>query len=618
MAQSKLRWRQRPSHHRIAFIVGSVAYVFAFALGGLTAYGASMDSRILRGVRVGSIDLSGKTVEEAKALVTEATTMALDRGLAFSAEGKNATIPSTVQAKSEVDSAFPLYVFDVESTVALAYEVGRERSALGRLVSLIQSLFGGKTIPASVNIEAGRLIELLKTSYSSLADPAEDAHFTVSNLGAITVTPEQSGRNFAYTDLASVAYSRLAALSDAAVAFSLIPEQPRVRAADATPLIPKAQAIANRAAFTLTFDEQSWTLDRSKVTAGLDLVAGPTGPTVGFTAVKLEDLFDSIAEAIDAPARDAKFAIKNGRVAEFQASTSGRAFDRAATVEEMNAAFVNGSGSSLIAVVREVAPSVTESEGADLGITELVAVGQTSFKGSPTNRRKNIANGARLLNGLLIKPGEEFSLLDALAPFELANGYLPELVIKGNRTIPEIGGGLCQIGTTMFRLVLNAGLPILERRNHSYRVSYYEPPVGMDATIYEPKPDFRFQNDYASHLLLQTRIEGDNLIFEFYGTKDSRKVEMTQPRVFNVVKPGPTKIIETTDLKPGERKCIERAHNGSDAEFTYTVTKPNGEVNSVVFRSHYVPWQEVCLVGVEKTPVEEKDAAPADTGAIGT
>ncbi len=141
----------------------------------------------------------------------------------------------------------------------------------------------------------------------------------------------------------------------------------------------------------------------------------------------------------------------------------------------------------------------------------------------------------------------------------------------------------------------------------------------MDATIYDPKPDFRFTNDFSSHLLLQTRVQGDDITFEFYGTKDGREASTTTPRVYNVVKPGPTKIVETTDLKPGERKCIEKPHNGSDAEFSYTVKYADGRTEVEKFTSHYRPWQEVCLVGVaEKSPDTEDtelDNAP-ETNAV--
>jgi len=151
----------------------------------------------------------------------------------------------------------------------------------------------------------------------------------------------------------------------------------------------------------------------------------------------------------------------------------------------------------------------------------------------------------------------------------------------------------------MFRTALGTGLPITMRRNHSYRVSYYEP-AGTDATIYSPWPDLKFINDTGNNILIQSRIEGDNLFFDFWGTSDGRIATRTTPVIYNIVRPGPTKIIETLDLEPGVKKCTEHAHNGADAYFDYTVTFPNGEVREKRFNSHYVPWQEVCLVGVEK------------------
>ena len=125
----------------------------------------------------------------------------------------------------------------------------------------------------------------------------------------------------------------------------------------------------------------------------------------------------------------------------------------------------------------------------------------------------------------------------------------------------------------MFRLVIESGLSITERRNHSYRVGYYEP-AGTDATIYSPWPDFKFINDTDNYLLLQTRIEGNNLIFEFWGTSDGRQVETTQPVIYNIVKPGEPEYVETDELEPGEEKRVERAHNGADAYFKRTISWP--------------------------------------------
>ncbi|HLC63987.1 MAG TPA: VanW family protein, partial [Patescibacteria group bacterium] len=183
-------------------------------------------------------------------------------------------------------------------------------------------------------------------------------------------------------------------------------------------------------------------------------------------------------------------------------------------------------------------------------------------------------------------------------------GYLPELVIKGDETIPEYGGGLCQIGTTVFRAALASGLPIVERRNHSYRVVYYEP-AGKDATIYDPKPDFKSTNDTSQNILIQTRIEGDNLYFDFWGTADGRIAEQSDSTIYNIKPPGETINIETDKLAPGEKQCTESAHAGADAYFDYKVTYPDGTVQEERFTSHYIPWPAKCLVGKQPTTTIE-------------
>ena len=195
-------------------------------------------------------------------------------------------------------------------------------------------------------------------------------------------------------------------------------------------------------------------------------------------------------------------------------------------------------------------------------------------------------------------------MVKILGQIDASTGYVPELVIKNNQTIPEYGGGLCQVGTTIFRSALKSGLPITARQNHSYRVSFYEP-AGTDAAVYDPWPDVRFLNDTGNYILIQSRIEKNNIYFDFWGKRDGRIASSTAPIIYNITKPEPAKIIETTTLKPGEKKCTERAHNGADAYFDYKVTYPAGNVLTKRFKSHYVPWQEVCLVGVTATSTSE-------------
>ena len=302
---------------------------------------------------------------------------------------------------------------------------------------------------------------------------------------------------------------------------------------------------------------------------------------------------------IDKPAQNGRFEIKDGVVTEKSAGISGQLVDVEKTSAALATAWLGATPVEANVVMASQPPDVTGVDTSRLGQLEILGTGHSNFAGSPKNRRHNIATGAAALHGLLIKPGEEFSLANALGPIEASTGYLPELVIKGDKTIPEYGGGLCQIGTTTFRAAMAAGLPITERRAHSYNVSYYleNGKPGTDATIYPPHPDLRFTNDTGRYILIQTRIEGSDIYFDFWGTKDGRTAERTTPRVWDWVDPPPTKEIVSTELSPGERKCTERAHRGVKAEFSYTIKYADSTVKEQTFRSVYKPWQEVCLVG---------------------
>jgi vancomycin resistance protein YoaR len=202
----------------------------------------------------------------------------------------------------------------------------------------------------------------------------------------------------------------------------------------------------------------------------------------------------------------------------------------------------------------------------------------------------NIKTGVKYISGAIVKPNEEFSTIARLGTIDQSSGYLPELVIKENSTVPEFGGGLCQVSTTLFRAAMNAGLDITERQNHSYRVSYYEPPVGMDATIYYPKPDFKFKNTTNNYILINGYVEGTKVSFDIYGTKDGRTVSVSDPEVYDITPPPDPIYTDDPTLEPGEVKQTDSAHPGAKAIFYYTVKKGDQIINKQTFKSAYVPW----------------------------
>jgi vancomycin resistance protein YoaR len=234
-----------------------------------------------------------------------------------------------------------------------------------------------------------------------------------------------------------------------------------------------------------------------------------------------------VASKTDQAAVNGQLNITNGKATVFVASKTGYIVDIEDAVKKIQETASQDTVNREIVLKIDVQePEVREGNLNDLGITELISTGWSNFAGSPTNRIHNVKNGASKFNGVLIKPDETFSFNTTLGEVEASTGYLPELVILDDKTIPQYGGGLCQVSTTAFRAALNAGLPILERTAHAYPVSYYKP-YGTDATIYLPKPDLVFKNDTGHYVLIQTRVVGTKLYFDFYGTKAARTVKFS-------------------------------------------------------------------------------------------
>lgn len=595
MSPHKVGSRKR---RRVLPIILALLALLIIGSGVLVGYVAAYAQRFPPGMRIGGIPVGGLNYLEALKRTEEQTEAFFEAGLTFTLDRRKVPVGPTVGSGDEF--SYDIYDIDPEASVQRAFASVQTASWPLRLGRMIQSATLGRSAPLVITFDDAALTKTLKENFGRDEQPAVNARLRVKDKTlTLSVEAERAGFRFDYAAAVKVAKQRVAALGQEPTPLQQVVDQPTVTASEATALLPQAQAAITRAPFTLRKGEQSFTLAAGVLAAALVPIRQSRSVSLSVDPEQLDTFFDTVAKTVDVPVQEGRFRMENGRVVEFAESRIGRELDRAATAIALSRQLTSGETTVEIAL-KDTLPKFTSDSATTLGIKELVAQGKTNFTGSPPNRRFNIGVGAAKLNGLLIQPGEEFSLLKALGKIDGKNGFRQELVIKGDRTIPEFGGGLCQIGTTFFRLVLNAGLPIIERQNHSYRVRYYEPPVGMDATIYEPKPDFRFKNDYVTPLLLQARVEGDDLIFEFYGTKDGRQAVSSTPRVFNIKPPPKKKTIETTDLKPGEVKCVEKPHPGSDAEFTYTVTYADGQAKTQTFKSHYRPWGEVCLVGVKE------------------
>jgi len=651
--KSKLKTPQWLPEVAIIFFIISLTFIWL-----LFCFETMYNNKIYPGIWLGQIDLSGKTKEQAKAIINSKINNINQSGIVFyhdkaqtpldnsestitskkksdydnshisSKQNKYLTGQTTILptiTSTESDFAYQIINFDAEQTIDQAYSFGRNNDFFTNLQNKIQAMFYKQPINLIIAINKDEINTMLAENFSQFEILAEDAKLSVDENNNFIVHQEKLGKAIDYEQAIEQLKANLAKLNCAPIQLFTSTDYPQIYKKDCLNINAQAKQILSLAPLTLNYNESQWTINKNQLSNWLGLkINSQTDKQdksvsskiiIGLNKEIVEQfLQDEIASTTDKDPIDAKFEIKDGRVVEFQASKDGFQLNTEASFVKIESELLENKQSQIKLVKTELKSKVLTSYINGFGISEIIGIGESDFSGSPKNRRHNIKNGADTLNGVLIKPDEEFSLNNALGKINAETGYLPELVIKGNRTIPEYGGGLCQIGTTMFRVALAAGLPITERRPHTYRVSYYEP-AGTDATIYNPWPDVKFINDTGHHILIQSRIEGDNLYFDFWGTKDGRVVEITEPIIYNIIGPGPTKYIETLDLEPGKKRCTESAHSGADTYFDYKVTYADSEIKEKRFSSHYVPWRAVCLIGVEELSIEKTENSEQKTDA---
>lgn len=299
------------------------------------------------------------------------------------------------------------------------------------------------------------------------------------------------------------------------------------------------------------------------------------------------------------PLQNGVFEMSGSRVTNFVPSKNGRSINLDETLAAVDQA-LERSETAVTISSQVLEPEVKTGDANDLGIKELTATGTSYFTGSSWARIENIKVATSKLNGMIVMPGEVFSFNETVGDISSNTGFVEGLIISGNATVPGVGGGICQTSTTMFRAILNAGLPILERNQHSYRVRYYEVAgpgyesgsPGIDAAIYSPSLDLKFLNDTEHAILILTHFDGANkkLVYELYGTPTGRQVEISTPKVYNQ-RAAPPPVYFDDPTKPVDYlNQIDWAVAGAETEFTRTTTYPTGEVKTDTYHTNYRPW----------------------------
>ena len=342
-----------------------------------------------------------------------------------------------------------------------------------------------------------------------------------------------------------------------------------------------------------------------KITSFLNLGRYDFRSNIDYDKSTVSERLQALKDQYDKPAKNALFKFENGRVQSFRKEENGREVMTDSVLADFDNAVQSiknkPANVSIKIKPRIIEPEITLASINNYGVEELVAEGRSDFSHSIPERIHNIILASSKFNGVLIPPGKTLSFNATVGDISPLTGYKPAYIIKEGKTVLGDGGGVCQVSTTLFRAALNAGLPIVERQAHAYRVSYYENDMkpGFDATVFAPSVDLKIENDTLAHVLIETEVdEARNLLyFRFYGKKDDRRVEISPSTVWDVVPPPEPKYQDDPTLKKGVVKQIDFPAWGSKASFGYKVYKGDKLTIDQKFFSSYRPWQAIFLVG---------------------
>ena len=607
--------------------------MLVFFLAGLYVFGWKYDRRVFPGITIGSVPVGKMEKGALKIFLELMTDKLVNDGLQLkyqTSEGeKTLTIYPVIVADSNV---IELVRLDSELAADNLVRFGKTDFRILNGWLAMRSWFFPQGVSLSgVSVDTARLSALLVENLAKHETPSRNASIKIKNndLSDYEIIPAQVGFVYNLSDLINQISDSWSRLESTQLTVSLQEIKPEVVESDVEKILARlTKQIVSPISLVYEdpqiLDLRTWYLGEEKIKSWLNVQKTPEGEVVfGLSEDKARGYVkEVISPLINLEPVNAKFKIEGDKVTEFVGSRPGAELSLDDAYKAINEILWSRTrhndevSKGVILTTKKTEPEIKTGDINDLGIKEILGVGVSDYSNSPTNRIKNIANAVKKLNGVLIKPGDVFSTIKYTAPFTLEGGYLPELVIKGDEIKPEIGGGLCQIGTTLFRTAMNSAMKIVERRNHALVVFHYDDPVngnpGTDATIYDPAPDFKFLNDTNNYILIQTEMnrKRQELIFTIWGTSDGRKGFYSHPIVSKWYPYGETKTVETEKLKPGEEKC-QNAFTGADASFIYTRIMPGNKEEKITYSSHYRPLPKICMKG------KQPDAVATSTPATG-
>lgn len=575
--------RQQSRWVRIATrVILGVAILCIAAAAALFAFDRSYENRIYPGVQVGGVDVSGMTRAEAE----EALTLK-----ALQIESQRAYLDALDRHWAPTLGELGVHV-NVSRALDDAFSVGRDDGSRTRVGAVLSAVRQDASIPLIVEISNDELTAWAASVDEELHINPIDAELSIVD-GVVSVSAESPGKVVNVASLQDILLTSLESLQGPTASLPIIDQQPSVFATDFDDARAELDEMLS-APITLTYGKKSWDISPAEYGQFIEVevdeeLSGPEAVSITIDELGLAQWLDSIlSPEVNQDPVNAKVAWNNN--GGLKATVPGKDGIRLlpqSLAKSMGEA-IRGEHRSIELPVQKLEPEINGSNLGALGITTELGRGTSNFDGSEESRATNIEVGAQVLNGALVRPGGEFSFNHALGEITADLGFVDAQVIAGERIGRDIGGGICQLSTTVFRAALLSGMKFTEWHPHRYRLGFYELDgwsPGLDAAIFQPEGDpfsgidLRFVNPSSdSWLLVESYTDGPIAVVVIYGPKLGYTIDISNPE-FGAELP-PTEPVEVVneDLPAGTIKQTEWAGPGLEVIHYRTVYGKNGDV----------------------------------------
>ena len=555
-----------------------------------SAYNAVFWDKIFPGIYIANVPVGGKTISQAETILTNTKVLAKEVRLSY--QDQEFSLPT-----DELGA-----VVNYQESVEKAYNYDRSGNLIWGVFQRALAPLREVHLGLSVSLDE----EFLDNSLGIIAEEiSQDPQYPSVKLAQGEVIVERGSPGSILDSQAAKERIRenLSFVRDESIPLGVKEVDPTIGEIEAENLKVRAKNLVGKK-LILESSQEVFEWKEEKIFEALE-------PLVGYKKEALASEVTKIASSLNREPQNPTFIFEEGRVKEFAPAQDGLKVMQEKMVEEILTALSTlerqeESELTLEIPLEKTPPKISTGDVNNLGIKELIGKGSSNFRGSIANRVYNIGHASSKFKGVLIAPGQTFSFNETLGDVSSLTGYKQAFVIKDGKTVLGDGGGVCQVSSTFFRAALAAGLPIVERRAHSYRVGYYEQgyPPGLDATVYAPTTDLKVLNDTPGHILIQPLFDAKaaTLSFEFYGTSDGRVAKTTKPVVSGVTPPPEDLYVDDPALPTGIIKQIDFKAWGAKVTFDYTVERDGEVIYEKTFVSNFRPWQAVFLRGTGPTP----------------